>query len=91
MKTKFSSRDLKSALRNGPFTWPGGYPLYFITSDGAALSFEAVRANFRAILSSVRSGSNDGWRVVAVDVNWEDPDLICDHTGEHIESAYAEA
>jgi hypothetical protein len=28
--------------------------------------------------------------VEALDVNWEDPDLFCDHCGNRIESAYAE-
>ena len=30
--------DLKATLRAGQWAWPGGYPLFFITSDGAALS-----------------------------------------------------
>jgi hypothetical protein len=82
--------ELKTALRNGPYAWPGGYPLYFVTSDGAALSFEAVRTEYKQVLFSIRHGVNDGWRVIAVQVNWEDPDLYCDHTGKRIESAYAD-
>jgi hypothetical protein len=39
----------------------------------------------------VRHKVNDGWRVVACDTNWEDGELYCDHSGERIESAYAEA
>ena len=34
------------------YAWPGGYPLYFVTSDGAALSFEAVLANWRNIVQA---------------------------------------
>jgi hypothetical protein len=90
MKTTFSTRNLKEALRSGPHAWPGGYPLFFVTSDGAALSFDAVRENLRSVLWSIRHGVNDGWRVVGCDVNWEDPELFCDHTGNRIESAYAE-
>jgi len=77
-------------MRNGPYAWPGGYPLFFITNDGAALSFDVVRENLRSVLDSVANRINDGWRVVAVDVNWEDGELTCDHTGERIESAYAD-
>ena len=88
--SKFTTKDLKSALRAGPYAWPGGYPLFFVTSDGAALSFAAVREQYRSVLHSIRHASNDGWRVVAVEVNYEDPALYCDHTGERIESAYAE-
>jgi hypothetical protein len=89
-KSDLTTLDIKTALRSGPFAWPGGYPLYFITSDGEALSFEACRSEWRSVCSSVRSKSNDGWRVVAVEVKWEDPSLFCAHTGKRIESAYAE-
>lgn len=80
--------DFRRAMRNGAYAWPGGYPLYFVTSDGAALSFKAARANRRYILESVAHHTNDGWRVIGVDVNWEDAELYCDDTGERIESAY---
>jgi len=85
-----TTKQIKQSLRDGPHAWPGGYPKFFITSDGAALSHEAVRAEWRQVCDAVRHTSNDGWRVVAEDVNWEDPDLYCDHTGNRIESAYAE-
>jgi hypothetical protein len=83
--------DFRAAMRNGPYAWPGGYPMYFITSDGAALSFAAARAERRNILEAIRDKSGNGWRVVAVDINWEDAELRCDHTGERIESAYSDA
>jgi len=89
MKT-YTTTDLKAQLRSGAYAWPGGYPLFFITSDGAALSFDAVRENLRSVLWSMRNGVNDGWRVVGCDVNWEDASLFCDHTGNRIESAYTE-
>jgi hypothetical protein len=85
-----SISDFRRAVRNGPYAWPGGYPLFFITSDGEALSFEAVRERRREILEALRDKDNSGWRVVAVDVNWEDADLHCAHTNKRIESAYAE-
>ncbi len=85
-----NTHDLKNALRNGPYAWPGGYPCYFITSDGAALSFEAVRSEFRQVIRAIRQGLNDGWRVVAVAINYEEPHLYCEHTGKLIESAYSE-
>jgi len=85
-----NSKELKTALRAGKFAWPGGYPCFFITDDGCALSFEAVKENFRAVLSSVRNKDRDGWRVISVEINWEDPSLYCEHTGQRIESAYAE-
>jgi hypothetical protein len=86
----YTTKELKNQLRAGDHAWPGGYPLFFITSDGAALSFDAVRENIRSVLWSMRHGVNDGWRVIGCDVNWEDPSLYCDHTGARIPSAYAE-
>ena len=85
-----TTKDLKTALRNGQWAWPGGYPLYFITSDGAALSFDAVRSEYRLVINAIRHRLNDGWRVIGCDINWEDSDLYCDHTGQRIESAYAD-
>lgn len=85
-----NSKDLKQALRTGPYVWPGGYPCYFITDDGAALSFEAVRGNYRLVLRSTRHKMRDGWGVVGVGINYEDNDLYCGHTGKQIKSAYGE-
>ena len=87
MKIK-NKTDLAEALKNGPYAWPGGYPLFFITNDGAALSFDTVKAEIENVQHSIETDSNDGWRVVAIDVNWEEPNLICDHSGQRIESAY---
>ena len=85
-----TTKEFSKQLKNGAHAWPGGYPLFFITSDGAALSFDAAKENRELITESITDDCNDGWQVVAVDVNWEDGELICDHSGERIESAYAE-
>lgn len=90
-KGNLTAHGLKRSLRQGPYTWPGAYPCYFVTADGGALSFDSVRENFRSVLHSVKHNQNDGWQVVAVEVNYEDPELYCDHSGKRIESAYAEA
>jgi hypothetical protein len=82
--------DFRQFMRNGKYTDLGGYPLYFLTSDGCALSFKAAKQNCRNILESMSSRLNDGWCIVAVDVNWENDQLFCDHSGERIESAYGE-
>ena len=87
---KYTVEDFQRQLKAGGHAWPGGYPLYFITRDGAALSFEAAKENRELICESIADDCNDGWQVVAVDVNWENSDLICDHTGEKIESACGE-
>lgn len=85
-------REVKERLRAGKYAKQGGYPLYFITEDGGALSFEAVHAEWQNIVQAhfwYKNGGDLAWTLAAVVANWEDPDLICDHTGEPIESAYA--
>jgi len=81
------------ALSHGAYAWPGGYPIYFVTADGCALSFESAQENAGlirdAIIAGARTG-NDEWRIVASDINWEDTELTCDHSGEKIQSAYGE-
>ena len=82
--------QLRATLRAGPYAWPGGYPLFFLTSDGEALSFETVRAEYAQVSRAVRDKSNDGWRVVGCTINYEDAELTCAHSGNRIESAYGE-
>lgn len=83
-----TTADLKATLRAGKYAWPGGYPMYFITSDGAALNFSTVREELCNVLDSIKRGSSGGWRVVACDINYEGHDLIDAHTSESIECAY---
>lgn len=83
--------DFIEALLHGPYAWPGGYPVFFYTSDGGALAFGTAFAERREILSAIKDNDkHSGWRVIGMDVNWEDPDLYDDHDGGRIESAYAE-
>lgn len=58
--------------------WPGGYPLYYVAKDCSILCPDCANKE------GVEPSPIDG------DVNWEDPELICDDCGERIESAYAE-
>jgi hypothetical protein len=80
--------DFGRALKQGPFAWPGGYPLYFVCSDGEPLSFKAAREHASLICQAIRDKDRSGWQVIGADVNWEDPSLTCAHTGKPIESAY---
>jgi hypothetical protein len=83
-------QQLLATLRAGEFAWPGGYPKFFVTSDGAALSFASVLRQLPSVLSAIRDFQNDGWRVIGCQINWEDCELTCDHSGERIASAYGE-
>jgi len=82
-------RQAKHAIRN-KYAWPGGYPLYIVTADGEALSYDAARTEWASIVYATLHGLRDGWRVLGADINWEDTALFCAHTGERIESAYGE-
>ena len=81
--------ELRRQIRQ-PYAWPGGYPRFAITDDGAPLCFACLRSEYRQISCAVRHKLSDGWRVVAFHINWEDAELHCDHCGNRIKSAYGE-
>lgn len=86
---KYTAGDFLERLAAGPYAWPGCYPLYFVMRDGEALSFEAAEENKSLILAAINDpGSDEQWEVIGCDVNWEDEDMRCAHTGEPIECAY---
>jgi hypothetical protein len=85
-----SVSDFRRAMRNGKYAWPGAYPCFFIADDGAVISFESAKENRRQIIDSIANQHNDGWRIIALDINWEDSELFCAHSGLRIESAYTE-
>ena len=87
---KYTADQFAADLKE-PYAWPGGYPRYFVCSDGAAIAFKTAEQQRWQIRRAIRTNdTGGGWCVVACNVNWEDPDLYCDHTSERIESAYAE-
>jgi hypothetical protein len=88
-----SISDFRRAVRNGPYVWPGGYPLYWIMADGEACAFDVAKSERRNMLAALRDKVTNNypakdWLPVALDVNWEDSSLTCAHTGKPIESAY---
>ena len=87
MTTQSRSLRLADQLAASPYAWPGGYPLFAVTDDGAALCKCCSRTERAAIGTTT---GDDGWCVTSLAVNWEDPTLYCDHCGDRIESAYAE-
>lgn len=84
--------EIKGRLRAGKYAWPGGYPIFFIMSDGEAMSFEGVRACWRDIVQAhiCPDYRHSGFHVAGAEINWEDPELFCCHTNARIESAYAD-
>lgn len=91
---KFTFRDIstlsqvKATIRNGQWSWPGGYPMFFITKDGGALCFACAKKEFREIARDFINNASTGWRIVCCDINYECVDLHCDNCYKQIEPAY---
>ncbi|KXO93006.1 Uncharacterised protein (plasmid) [Tsukamurella tyrosinosolvens] len=67
----------------------GGYEsnVYFITADGGALGIDTVIAEIDQV--DFTDEADRQWFIVGYQVNYEDHDLIDDHTGAKIPAAYA--
>lgn len=68
--------DFRRAMRHGPYAWPGGYPCYFVMSDGEAMSFASARECRRCLLESLADHAEaphvrSDWLPVAVEINWK--------------------
>lgn len=77
--------DLKATLRAGQYTWPGGYQMYLVGSDGSVLSFEGARADLEAVIEHIWNGGD-----LVCQVNYEDQHLYCDATGNRIPPCYVD-
>lgn len=92
--TTYSRKDLARDLREGPYTSLGGYPKFFVSRDGCTLSFKTVLEHAKLCLRATGQAKpaleDLQWAIYGADINWEDPDLYCEHSGERIPSAYAE-
>ncbi len=84
-----NTKELREGIRQ-PYAWPGGYPRFAVTSDGAALCMACCRREYRQISEAVRHQLQDGWQVEGFDINWEDNELHCDQCNAQIESAHGE-
>ncbi len=86
----FTIDDFDDAIDNGPYVWPGGYPLFFVMSDGDSLGFQAAVDNADEIREALINHDDHGWLVTACCINYEDDFLVCCHDGDPIPSAYGE-
>jgi hypothetical protein len=71
------------------FAWPGGYPIFYLCSDGGVLCPACANGENGSEANEANDTPSD-WRLVAADVHYEGADLICDHCGALIESAYGD-
>lgn len=63
-------------LHQNPYAWPGGYPLYGLTT-----ALETI---------CPKCAAHDPGDLLEICTNWEDPHLFCDGCNVRIPSAYAE-
>jgi hypothetical protein len=83
--------ELKKHFNKGranAYAWPGGYPLFYLTSDGECLCPTCVTKERVNIFRSTAERARDGWAVVGVDANYEDVSMRCAHCNEYIPAAY---
>jgi hypothetical protein len=87
--------QLADILAHGPYAWPGGYPKHFLMADGGVCCYECVSQNRIEAFAAAPGGPGSEvpspdpqWWPVAVDINWEDSSLHCDHCSEPVEAAY---
>ena len=79
-------RELASTIRAGGHAWPGGYEVFFITSDGSVICHSCAIAEYSNIVDSIRRDIDDGWRIVGADCNADiDGEINCDHCDGEIE------
>jgi hypothetical protein len=83
-----TNKELESEIRGGPYAWPGGYPKYFVMTDGEPMCWSDVAANFKLVLAANKANCGHIWQAANCQVNWEDDSLFCCHCGQRIEAAY---
>ena len=84
MTTQSSSLRFADQLASSPYAFPGGYPLFAVTSDGACLCHNCCKTERELIGTTT---GDDGWNVVGIDVNYEDGELFCANCSQKIEAA----
>jgi hypothetical protein len=89
VKRNPSLQEIKQAIRD-KYAWPGGYPLFFITGQGDALSILGAKEIWRDIIQSYNHHRHCDSSIESIEINYEDPSLYCCVTNQRIESAYAE-
>lgn len=89
--TRYKHEQFIKDLEAGAYAFPGGYPRFFITNDGEALSFESATKNRKLIVNAITDNDKTGgWLVIGCDINWEDQHLFCADSNKKIESAYGD-
>jgi hypothetical protein len=81
--------QIESAISN-PFAFPGGYPTYLVMSDYGVICVHCAEKERELIFEATIENGMPEWKPIAQEINYEESDLICDHCGNYIESAYGD-
>ena len=74
------------------YAWPGGYPMFYLTTADCVLCPGCVQDNLSECAGTAEPDDHDGqWFVCRAGINWEDSDMTCDECLKEIESAYGDA
>tara|TARA_R110000824_G_scaffold244462_6_gene433265 strand:+ start:4368 stop:4652 length:285 start_codon:yes stop_codon:yes gene_type:complete len=89
MKVHRISSDPSSPYVNtvAKYAWPGGYPLFYLDMKNNVLCPTCAAEEEE---NAKDPDHDEGYRIEACGINYEDPSLHCDECGERIESAYAD-
>lgn len=68
------------------FSFPGAYPIYYLTRIGDVLCPACANKNKELCADP----SDSEFHIVAMDCNFEDVNLYCEHCNESIAAAYAD-
>jgi len=80
---------VKETGRVNTYTFPGGYPIYYLCKDGGILCPDCVNANLE-LIKVAKEDNDPQWDVIALDVYYEGPMMHCDNCNAEIESAYGD-
>jgi len=72
------------------YAWPGGYQLNLILADGTVLCRSCFKQNYQLIAEDFKDNCNTGWLPLGLEVNWEDPDLRCEHCNTPMPGEYCD-
>jgi hypothetical protein len=75
-------KQVKGLMRfiKNPYAWPGGYEVAMITDDGGLICHRCAGEEKLNIISSIKSGTSDGWLPFGYGIDYEGP-VHCDHCG----------
>ena len=75
------------------YAWPGGYPIFYVTDDGACLCPACANGENGSLASenaNEEDGAHCGWQLEGYIVHYEGPAETCAHCDRLIESAYGD-